>query len=68
MRYSDDIPREQLAMHASDNMLLFTAVLAVFIGIILVILGRKGKQLWMVVWSIGLIICSVSMGVSILLI
>ena len=68
MRYSDDIPREQLAMHASDNMLLFTAVLAVVIGIILVILGRKGKQLWMVVWSIGLIICSISMGISILLI
>ena len=68
MRYSDDIPREQLAMHASDNMLLFTAVLAVFIGIMLIFLGRKGKQLWMVVWSIGLIICSISMGVSILLI
>ena len=68
MRYSEDIPREQLAIHASDNMLLFTAVLAIFIGIILIFLGRKGKQLWMVVWSIGLIICSIAMGISILLI
>ena len=67
MRYSEDIPREQLAIHASDNMLLFTAVLAIFIGIILIFLGRKGKQLWMVVWSIGLIICSIAMGISILL-
>ena len=68
MRYSEDIPREQLAIHASDNMLLFTAVLAIFIGIILIFLGRKGKQLWMEVWSIGLIICSIAMGISILLI
>jgi hypothetical protein len=67
VRFPEVIPAERLAAHSSDNMLLFTAVLAVFIGIILFLLGRHGKQLWMMVWSIGLIICSVSMGLSILL-
>lgn len=62
MRYPENIPPEQLARHASDDMLLFTAVLAVLIGFILIWLGKKGKQTWMVAWSIGLIICSVGMG------
>ncbi|MCW8964593.1 MAG: hypothetical protein OQL16_12415 [Gammaproteobacteria bacterium] len=62
MRYPENIPPDQLARHASDDMLLFTALLAVLIGFILIWLGRKGKQTWMVAWSIGLIICSVGMG------
>ena len=67
MRYSEHIPPEQLTVNASDSMLLFTAALSILIGIILVYLGRKGKQLWMVTWSIGLIICSVLMGASLLI-
>lgn len=63
-RYSNhDIPQHMLAQHASDDMLIFTAVLAFFIGAILTYLGRIGKQLWLFVWSIGLMICSISMGV-----
>jgi len=67
MLYPDDIPPERLASHASDGMLLFTAVLSIFIGIILIYLGRKGKQQWMVVWSVGLIICSILLGGSLLI-
>ena len=67
MKYREDIPPEQLTVNASDDMLLFTAALSIVIGLILVYLGRKGKQLWMVTWSIGLIICSILMGASLLL-
>ncbi len=67
MRYSENIPAEQLTVHASDNMLLFTAALSILIGIILTYLGHKGRQLWMVTWSVGLIICSILMGVSLLI-
>ena len=67
MRYSEHIPPEQLTVNASDGMLLFTAALSILIGIILVFLGRKGRQLWMVTWSIGLIICSVLLGASLLI-
>jgi heme A synthase len=66
MRYPDNIPAEQLTRHASDDMLLFTAALAILIGIILTYLGKRGKQQWMIVWSLGLIICSVLMAGSIL--
>lgn len=67
MRYPENIPAEQLTVNASDNMLLFTAALSILIGVILTYLGHKGRQLWMVTWSIGLIICSVLMGVSLLI-
>jgi len=62
MRYPDNIPAEKLTRHASDDMLLFTAVLAIAIGFILIRLGKKGKQAWLVAWSVGLILCSVGMG------
>jgi hypothetical protein len=67
MRYQETIPAEQLTVHASDNMLLFTAFLSILIGFVLIYLGHRGKQLWMVTWSIGLIICSVLMGASLLI-
>lgn len=62
MRILENIPPEKLAQHASDNMLIFTAVLATIIGIILFLLGKKGKQLWMATWGIGLVICSLLLG------
>lgn len=66
MRYREgEIPKEQLAVHASDDMLILTAVLGVIIGIVLTVLGRMGKQMWMWVWGLGLIICSFYLGISI---
>ena len=67
MRYPDNIPAEPLTVNASDNMLLFTAALSILIGAVLTYLGLKGRHLWMVTWSIGLIICSILMGVSLLI-
>lgn len=66
MRYREgEIPPEQLAVNASNDMLLLTAVLGVVIGIVLAVMGKKGKQLWMLVWGIGLVFCSVYLGISI---
>lgn len=67
MNTFENIPKEQLVYHSNDNMLLFTAVLATIIGLILTWLGKKGKQQWMVVWSIGLIFCSLAMGTAVFL-
>lgn len=65
MRYREgEIPKEQLAVHASDDMLLLTAIMGVVIGILLTIIGHKGKQLWMFVWGIGLVFCSTYLGIS----
>ena len=40
---------------------------SIVIGAVLTYLGHKGRHLWMVTWSIGLIICSILMGVSLLI-
>lgn len=42
-----------------NNVLLLTAVIGLFIGIIFVVGGRFGKQLWIIVWGAGLVIVSI---------
>lgn len=62
MRYAEGetLP---LAQSASDDMLILTAVLGFFIGLVLVYLGRLGKQMWMWVWGAGLVVVSLAMGI-----
>lgn len=55
---SGEIPPEMLSKNASNDMLLFTSFLSILIGGILFYLGKRGKQLWMQVWSIGLVLIS----------
>jgi len=64
MRYKEEdvLAGYQMAQHSSDGMLLLTAVMGFFIGFILFYLGRLGKQMWMWVWGIGLVIASFAMG------
>lgn len=61
MRYQTDEqwPDEMPKAQTSPGMLGSTVVLALAIGVLLLYLGHKGKQLWLVVWSIGLVVCSV---------
>lgn len=63
----ETIPKQQLAMHASDDMLLFTAVIAVVIGCALIWMGRRGRIMWLRVWGAGLIVMSIYMGLSVAL-
>ncbi len=65
MNPNDAIPPEMLTKNSHNDMLLFTVFLSVIIGSVLIYLGKKGKQLWMVVWSIGLIGMSLFMAGSI---
>ncbi len=67
MRYREDIeiPKEQLASHASDDMLILTGILGFFIGIALFYLGRKGKQMYLWVWGAGLVVFSAYLSFSI---
>ena len=67
MKYPENIPRDQLSKYASDDMLIFTAFIAVFVSVALFYMGVKGKQMWMIPWSIGLLILSVFMGVTVYL-
>ena len=66
MRYKeDDIPPELFTANSSNEMLLFTAIMGLVIGVVMFYLGRTGKQLWIWTWGIGLIICSIFLGFAI---
>lgn len=67
MRYKegDVIPKEQLAAHASDDMLILTGIIGFFVGIILFYMGRKGKQMYLWVWGVGLVVFSAYLSISI---
>ena len=58
MRYRiDEMPANE-ALATTEDMYLLTVVLGLFIGIVLTWLGFKGRQVWLIVWSIGLILAS----------
>ena len=60
MRYRDGHDPALSAWGTTDEVLLFTVVLSLFIGVALVWLGRKGRQMWLVFWSGGLVIASIA--------
>ena len=59
MRYKIDQATGLPITETSPGMLGFTVLLALIIAIVMLVLGKLGRQLWIIVWSIGLIICSV---------
>ena len=66
MRYEagESVPVEQMTVYSESDglhfMLNFTVTLALLIGIALWWLSRRGKVLWLQVWSIGLVIFSIA--------
>lgn len=59
MRYREGTEPAQQADNPSGEVLLFSVSLALVIGCVLLVLGYKGKQMWLMVWSAGLILSSV---------
>jgi hypothetical protein len=45
---------------ATDDVLLLTVVMSIVVGIVLIWLARFGKQMWLMVWSIGLVLSSIA--------
>ena len=60
MRYRIDPETGLRIAETSPGMLGSTVLLALVIGVVLLVVGRIGKQLWLTVWSIGLIVCSIA--------
>jgi hypothetical protein len=66
MRYeaSEGVAVDELPIYSQSEglhfMLNFTVVLALFIGVALLWLGRRGRVLWLQVWSAGLVFFSVA--------
>lgn len=61
MRYREgqEIP-DNIEPHISDASMAFTAVLGLFIGVVLTVLARKGKIMWLTVWGAGLVSVSIA--------
>ena len=44
----------------TDDMLLLTVVIGLVVGIVLIWLARFGRQMWLMVWSVGLVLSSIA--------
>jgi len=45
---------------ATDDMLLLTVVIGLVVGMVLIWLARLGRQMWLMVWSVGLVLASIA--------
>lgn len=61
MRYrvGQEVDPQQPYGESIHNALTITMGLSIVIGIILFYLGRRGKVMWLTVWSVGLILISI---------
>lgn len=60
MRYRDTGDYQNLGVPVDDNMVFFSVILGIFMGIGFVVAGIKVKRYWMTIWGIGLIFASLS--------
>ncbi len=60
MRYKIEETTGLPYTETSPGMLAFTVAIALVVGIALLVLGKRGRQTWLTVWSAGLIICSIA--------
>ncbi len=60
MRYPENASPDPAAPYGETmhDMLTLSMFMSIFIGICLFVAARHGNILWMKVWSVGLILCS----------
>ena len=61
MRYPENAPPNPDIPYGESmhDMLSLSMWLSIVIGVVLYVAGRHGNIMWMKVWSIGLLLCSV---------
>jgi len=63
MRYriGEEIPDiNNLGEPVGDQLVTFSAVLGLIIGVGFVVAGKRGKQFWLLSWGVGLVIASIA--------
>ena len=60
MRYRDTGDYTNLGTPVGDDLLLYTIIFSIFLGIGFVIAGFKVKRPWMITWGSGLVVASLS--------
>lgn len=60
MRYRDTGNYEEMGMPVDDNLMFFSIILGIIIGVGFIAFGLRVKRYWMVIWGAGLILASLS--------
>ena len=60
MRYREGEVPGEVGAAVGNEFLLGAALMGLVIGIVLCVLAVRGKQLWLVIWSAGLIVVSLA--------
>lgn len=60
MRYRDTGNYENLGVPVDDNLVFFSIILGIIMGVGFIVSGFKVKRHWMTIWGIGLIFASLS--------
>ena len=60
MRYRDTGNYQNLGVPVDDNLVFFSIILGIVIGVVFVVFGWKVKRYWMVIWGVGLILAASS--------
>ena len=60
MRYRDTGNYQDLGVPVDDNLVFFSILLGIAMGIGFIVFGIKVKRYWMVIWGAGLIMAGLS--------
>jgi len=60
MRYRDTGDYQNLGMPVDDNLVFFSIILGIVLGVAFVIFGFRVKRYWMAIWGAGLILAGLS--------
>ena len=60
MRYRDTGDYQNLGVPVDDNLVFFSIILGVLMGVGFVVAGFKVKRHWMTIWGAGLILAALS--------
>lgn len=60
MRYRDTGDYQNLGVPVDDNLIFFSVLLGIVLGVGFIVFGIKVKRYWMVIWGAGLIMASLS--------
>jgi hypothetical protein len=59
MRYRrEDMPADP-SLATTDDIYLFTLIFSIVIGVLLTWVGIKGRQVWLALWSAGLVVAAI---------
>ena len=60
MRYRDTGNYQNPGVPADDNLVFYSVLLGIILGVCFVYFGLRVKRYWLVIWGVGLVLASLS--------